>query len=78
MSHNAEPNSALPPTALDSILFLATMNKPRSKAKAMRAMVAPNEAKQVVKQVPWKPRMWARSPKTVDTRANAPAVRTQD
>lgn len=55
--HSAAPSSADPPTALDSILFFATMKRPKSKAKAMRAMLAPKEAAQVVKHVPWKPRM---------------------
>lgn len=55
--HSAAPSSALPPTALLSMRFLATMKRPKSNAKAMSAVVAPNEAKTVVKQVPWNPRI---------------------
>lgn len=70
----AGPKLAFPPTLELSILCFAMTNTAMSKTKARSEKVAANEAKQVVKAVPAKPRMWARSPKMTLTTPKAAAI----
>lgn len=73
---SALPSSADPRTSPDSMRFFATMNRPQSKANANRETVAAREANVVVRQVPEKPRIWAKRPSKAEIADNTAAART--